>query len=266
MVRQVLIVSELHDAHAHAVRAALIGLGAALVCICTLAPAYADEADADALCEVARYHQQVQATARGSMRTALAMLLSTGEQSVTPTLEADAVDSLGAWRNLLRTADVAATPCEQVLLQRAGVDQFLRVTLAQAQWDWETVRALDALNSEALETILEMSGYEPYRSAPARLAILTIAVHSPDASLQARVADSLRSIALESDTPEIRIAWGRLEDRARVLAGEPQIYGTQRWIDGDCTRLFDLDDPERVAQRRSELGLPAMREGRLCED
>ena len=46
-----------------------------------------------------------------------------------------------------------------------------------------------------------------------------------------------------------------LEDRVRVHAGQPQLYGTQFNIAGGEFGPFPIEDPQRLDERRAQAGL-----------
>jgi hypothetical protein len=46
-----------------------------------------------------------------------------------------------------------------------------------------------------------------------------------------------------------------LEDRVRVNAGHPQLYGTQFFDDGQCLRPHPIEHPDGLAERRASAGL-----------
>lgn len=46
-----------------------------------------------------------------------------------------------------------------------------------------------------------------------------------------------------------------LEDRVRMHAGQPQLYGTQFRRDAEGLRVWTVEDPENLDQRRASVGL-----------
>ncbi len=46
-----------------------------------------------------------------------------------------------------------------------------------------------------------------------------------------------------------------LEDRVRVHAGRPQLYGTQFTYDQDQLKPHPIEDPEHLDRRRAAVGL-----------
>lgn len=46
-----------------------------------------------------------------------------------------------------------------------------------------------------------------------------------------------------------------LEDRVRVNAGQPQLYGTQYTVTDESIRPCPIEDPGRLDERRAQAGL-----------
>ena len=75
----------------------------------------------------------------------------------------------------------------------------------------------------------------------------------PRSGPAARFLDALRGAAGQGEATPSHLAY--LEDRVRVNAGQPQLYGTQfTETDGEF-RPRPIQDPHRLDERREEAGL-----------
>lgn len=75
--------------------------------------------------------------------------------------------------------------------------------------------------------------------------------HDPDR--QREFLDALRGAVAQGEASPAHLAY--LEDRVRVHAGQPQLYGTQFTVIGGEFRPSPIEDPQRLDQRRAEAGL-----------
>ncbi len=80
-----------------------------------------------------------------------------------------------------------------------------------------------------------------------------------DLGLQRRALEHLELAVEAGDVPAAHYAC--LHDRVRMATGRPQVYGSQL-ITGDdgAVRPWPIEDPERVDERRSRVGLPPLAE------
>ncbi|MEU8119832.1 DUF6624 domain-containing protein [Spirillospora sp. NPDC049024] len=76
--------------------------------------------------------------------------------------------------------------------------------------------------------------------------------------LQRRFLEAMREAVEAGDADRADLAY--LEDRVRVNAGRPQLYGTQYHTTETGFGPRPIEDPDRVDERRAEVGLPPMAE------
>lgn len=131
----------------------------------------------------------------------------------------------------------------------AGDTAFLRATLS-----------MDSAITRRLRAIVREHGW-PTRSmvgddgAEAASLILT---HSPSDAFQREMLPHLDSAARIGEASASHAA--TVTDRLRTVEGKPQLYGTQfRIIEGTLVP-YPIDEPERLDERRSRVGLVPMRE------
>src|SRR6266545_453181 len=78
-----------------------------------------------------------------------------------------------------------------------------------------------------------------------------------DPALQRAFLDALRSAVAEGEASPAHLAY--LEDRVRVHAGQPQLYGTQFTVTDGEFGPYPIEDPQRLDERREE-GAPEILE------
>lgn len=139
------------------------------------------------------------------------------------------------------------------LLIRVQADQKMRkdALAGQNQWD-ETV---DKDNTEYLRKLVKAHGW-PATSAvgpEASQAAWLLAQHADhDPEFQAYCLDLMKSLP-EDEVSLANIAY--LEDRVRVNKGQPQLYGTQFYGQGESFGPRPIDDIEELDARRMTVGL-----------
>jgi hypothetical protein len=74
--------------------------------------------------------------------------------------------------------------------------------------------------------------------------------------VQRRALRLLKEAARDDRAPRRWVAF--LEDRVRLSGGRPQLYGTQVNIDGGEVDPLPIADPEKLDERRAEMGLDPM--------
>jgi hypothetical protein len=80
-----------------------------------------------------------------------------------------------------------------------------------------------------------------------------------DLGLQRRALEHLELAVDAGDAPAAHYAC--LHDRVRMATGRPQLYGSQLVAgDGGAVQPWPIEDPERVDERRSRVGLPPLAE------
>ncbi|MFI9548700.1 DUF6624 domain-containing protein [Streptomyces sp. NPDC052016] len=113
-------------------------------------------------------------------------------------------------------------------------------------------------HGRVLREIVDASGW-PSCSAvgeAASIAAVQILLHSGDLELMSSCQERIASAVEAKASPAIHLAY--VEDACAVLQGRRQKYGTQ--IDPKLLRPYPIEDPERVGERRQEVGLPPLRE------
>lgn len=71
--------------------------------------------------------------------------------------------------------------------------------------------------------------------------------------LQRAFLDALRDAVSRGEAAPAHLAY--LEDRVRVHAGQPQLYGTQFTFTEGELGPYPIEDPQRLDERRAEAGL-----------
>lgn len=74
-----------------------------------------------------------------------------------------------------------------------------------------------------------------------------------DPESQQAFLDLLRAAVAAGEASVRDLAY--LEDRVRMHAGQPQLYGTQFKHDAEDLRVWTVEDPENLDQRRASIGL-----------
>lgn len=147
------------------------------------------------------------------------------------------------------------------LLRCRADDQEVRSLLPKAgAWPAELVelmRRVDADNTEALKRIIAEIGW-PLRSVVGEGAAegaWLIAQHTPDPEFQIQARDLMAEAVARGEASPAHLAY--LIDRCLVAQGREQLYGTQYVDTGDGLgwRLRPVSDPERLDERRAQVGL-----------
>jgi hypothetical protein len=74
-----------------------------------------------------------------------------------------------------------------------------------------------------------------------------------DPDLQRAFLEALRGAVAHGEAPPACLAY--LEDRVRLNAGQPQLYGTQFLVTEGMTAPYQIEDPGRLDERRASVGL-----------
>lgn len=147
------------------------------------------------------------------------------------------------------------------LLRRADLDQQVRTGPGEV-WSEDQIRRaheVDADNTSWLHALVRARDW-PGISVAGRdgaHAAWLLAQHA-DASTKAQRAflDALRAAVDRGEGAAADLAY--LEDRVRVNAGRPQLYGTQyRFTETGCEPQ-QIEDPGRIDERRASVGLGPM--------
>lgn len=145
------------------------------------------------------------------------------------------------------------------LLRRAARDQEARQGLGNppTSQQWEAVKAVDAGNVPWLESIITEHGWpraELVGEDGAHAAWL-LAQHAP-LHLQQRWLPLLRQAVDMGEAAPVDLAY--LDDRVRIREKRPQLHGTQWLVRDGHQRLYPIEAPDQVNDRRAALGLPRL--------
>jgi hypothetical protein len=151
------------------------------------------------------------------------------------------------------------------LLARREEDQRIR-HLAAAQADPDTGRLPDDLgeewqsiddnNTRWLADLLTSRGWPGLTlvGEQAAQAAWLLAQHADQDPIQQRAfLDALRTAVTQGEASAAHLAY--LEDRVRVNAGQPQLYGTQFTITDGTLRPCPIEEPGQLDERRAQAGL-----------
>jgi hypothetical protein len=146
-------------------------------------------------------------------------------------------------------------------------DQVVRAGLSSDGTLWHgyhpRMAAVHDANAAGLQAIVREHGWptEALVGADGARAAHRIAQHAinhPDLMREWR--DLLDRASANGEVPRLQFAF--LDDRVHAFEGRPQRYGTQ-WRDTPGgPEPYPLEDPSRVDEWRSELGLPSLAEVR----
>lgn len=151
------------------------------------------------------------------------------------------------------------------LLARQDEDQQVRQLLSAAEGQhkvrlpdevaaqWQRI---DQDNTRWLGELLATRGWPGQTlvgedGAQAAWLLAQHADHNPD--LQREFLDALRDAVARREAAPAHLAY--LEDRVRVHAGQPQLYGTQFTVTEGELGPYPIEDPQRLDERRAEAGL-----------
>ncbi len=150
------------------------------------------------------------------------------------------------------------------LLERADRDRVARKSMRPGytlqEWE-ETVLPIDDANTARLREIIAEHGWPGHRlvGAAGANAAWLLAQHAPD-EFQEECLPLLENAVAEGDASRRDLAY--LMDRVLMQRGDPQIYGTQYRVEDGVLKLWEVQDPAGLDQRRAELGLPPENEQR----
>jgi hypothetical protein len=143
------------------------------------------------------------------------------------------------------------------LLERAGRDQAARTSLPPRptwqQWQ-EAVIPLDQANTMRMREIIAEHGWPGHVlvGVDGAHAAWLLVQHAPQ-DFQEECLPLLEDAVARGDASRRDLAY--LMDRVLMYRGEPQIYGTQYRTHSGVTKLWPIQDPEELDNRRAALGL-----------
>lgn len=158
-------------------------------------------------------------------------------------------------------AHPVASDLRRELARRSALDQEARDAVDGWSEDprtelWDKVTAVDADNTTWLMAIVEQHGWprESDVGEEAAEAAWLLAQHADDQpELQHTFLRHMASaVGIGEASPRL-LAY--LDDRVRLSEGRAQLYGTQFIDDGSGLRPQPIEDPDRLAERRSAVGL-----------
>jgi uncharacterized protein DUF6624 len=153
----------------------------------------------------------------------------------------------------------------QELLRRRDEDQRVRHLVSRPKGD-HSVRLPDEVaaewhrvdddNTRWLGDLLTTRGW-PGRTLAGEdgaQAAFLLAQHADRApGVQRAFLDALRCAVAQGEASPAHLAY--LEDRVRVHAGQPQLYGTQFTVTSGSFGPYPIEDPRRLDERRAAVGL-----------
>ncbi|WP_052287057.1 DUF6624 domain-containing protein [Streptomyces sp. 769] len=80
-----------------------------------------------------------------------------------------------------------------------------------------------------------------------------LAHHSDDVTFQEEALELLQEAVVAGEATRRQLAF--LTDRVRVRYNRPQLYGTAFALDVDSIEPYGVEDPDRLDERRAEMGL-----------
>lgn len=138
-------------------------------------------------------------------------------------------------------------------LARPPDGQHVRRPPGEIAAEW---RRVDDDNSRWLGDLLRTRGWPGRRlvGEDGALAAFLLAQHADHApALQRAFLDALRGAVAVGQASPAHLAY--LEDRVRVHAGQPQLYGTQFTVTDGHFGPYPIDDPTQLDVRRAAAGL-----------
>lgn len=120
---------------------------------------------------------------------------------------------------------------------------------------WELKRKINEQNLERLEEIIEEYGW-PKQSEVGGMAAGTVflIIQHADLETQKKYLPIMTEAANNNEAQWSSLAM--LIDRINMREGKPQIYGSQiRGSDDGTLEVYEIENPEYVNQRRTEVGL-----------
>ena len=82
--------------------------------------------------------------------------------------------------------------------------------------------------------------------------------HTADLEFQGECLKLLRDAVKKNDASKTDLAY--LEDRYRMFTGQPQLYGTQLQLRNGTMKLWTIENPKHVDDRRKRVGLGSLRQ------
>jgi hypothetical protein len=148
---------------------------------------------------------------------------------------------------------------ESELAERVQVDQEMRKKGIEDPDYWD--EKVDLENTEALKKIVSAIGWPTISKVGERgenNAWLLVQHADHDVEFQKSCLNLMKQ-EVEGEVSKRHIAY--LEDRVRVNESKPQLYGTQFRQQTGEHKPLEIEDPESVNERRTQMGLEPLEEG-----
>lgn len=151
----------------------------------------------------------------------------------------------------------AAAALRAELLARVAADQKARkeMPVDPTMEQVTALLAIDRANTARMRQVIAVHGWPGNATVgeDGAHAAWLLVQHAPD-DLQERAVGLLEDAVRRGDASPSDLAY--LVDRTRMHRGEPQLYGTQyRYTRDSGLRLHEVEDPERLDERRAAVGL-----------
>jgi hypothetical protein len=120
---------------------------------------------------------------------------------------------------------------------------------------------IDKENTTWMKGVIEKHGW-PGNSLVGKdgadAAFLLVQHADQDAAFQEKCLGLLEAAVKAKDASGVHLAY--LTDRVRLKQSKKQVYGTQTTIKDEKVELLPVEDPDKLDQRRSAIGLPPIAE------
>jgi len=138
------------------------------------------------------------------------------------------------------------------LILMAKVDQEMRMNWVYEGSNWND--KIDKTNQRRLKLIVNNNGWPTISlvGKKASSAAWLVVQHAPDLKFQEKCLALMEQLTPGEIKPA-NIAF--LKDRTLMRNGKPQIYGTQFVGFDTDIKVYNLQDPEHVDERRASVGL-----------
>ncbi len=151
----------------------------------------------------------------------------------------------------------AAAALRAELLARVAADQKARKEMPASPTTEQVTAllAIDRANTARMRQVITVYGWlgNAMVGDDAAHAAWLLVQHAPH-DLQEQALGLLEDAVRRGDASPRDLAY--LTDRTRMHRGEPQLYGTQyRYSRDSGLQLHEVDDPERLDERRAAVGL-----------
>lgn len=126
---------------------------------------------------------------------------------------------------------------------------------------WKTINEKDSLNQIIVQKILDERGWLGSDVIGDKGAqTLFLVIQHADISIQEKYLPMMREAVNKGNANPANLAL--LEDRVALRQGKKQVYGSQIWIDNETGKPYvaPLEDPDKVDERRSAVGLGAFQD------